>query len=82
MVATTPTPTLSPTPSIEVSASILEVGHLVDVVTTLTVQEPDSPMISTKSAREEEHPSPQTDASLKRTRVAEDDHSREETPFI
>lgn len=76
--ATTPSLTLA----ITYSDLVLEVDHLLDSETILTVGEPTSPLVSKKRPREEEHPSPRIDASPKRTRVVDGDASRKVNTFI
>lgn len=63
------TPIPSPTPTVGALASVLEVGHLGDVVSTLTVPKLTSPLISTKKAWEKEQNSPRMEASPKQTQI-------------
>lgn len=62
-----PTPALAPfpTPTVEASTHVLEVDHLANSTTILTVGEPTSPSTSTKRALEEEQQSPRTECSPK-----------------
>lgn len=77
-----PSPTSYPAQALESYASVREVDHFVIIMNTLTMGEPTLSSVLTKRACEEEQQYPRTDCSPKRTRVIEDNASREVTPFI